>query len=133
MSSSEFRHYLEDLQRKVIEECHQEVESLAARYYCIDNYTGIQVIVPQDNPILSTPVYISSCFRGENCITVKRIICYPDGVSLGCRHMSECSNWYAIIDGIDIQIVDMIEVLQLVEIMNRLDGLSRYISVKYEY
>lgn len=127
-----FLQYLESLRRKVIKECHDEIESLAAHYYCVENYTSIQVTVPQDHPLLST-LYISSCFEGENCITVRRILCYPDRVSLGCRHLSECSNWYANISDADIQVIDMIRVLELIENMSHLGGFSRNISVKYGY
>ena len=117
-----------------IEECQKKIESLAAHYYCIDNgYKYIDFIIPQNNITLGTPLYISSCFKGEECIAVRRIICHPDGMSIGCILLSEYNNCYVVIDDDNIQTIDLIKVLELLEMMSKQKIANRYIRISYEY
>lgn len=132
MNSSEYRHKLDQIKGTVIQECKEAVEAIARRRYSIENgYQYIMLTFPLWNQSLGTPIYINSCFIGEDNILIRHIRCDQDGLSVGCHYIGEGHSWRADIAEECMHERDMIDILEVIEKMKSMENVSDYLHIKY--
>lgn len=131
MKSSEYRKKLDRIKETVIQECKEAVEAIARRRYSIENgYQYIMLTFPLWNQSLGTPIYINSCFIGEDNILIRHIRCDQDGLSVGCHYIGDVHTWKADIADVCMHERDMVNILELIEKMKFLGIVYEHIHVK---
>ena len=131
MKSSEYRKKLDRIKETVIQECKEAVEAIARRRYSIENgYQYIMLTFPLWNQSLGTPIYINSCFIGEDNILIRHIRCDQDGLSVGCHYIGDVHAWTAVIADVCMHERDMVNILELIEKMKFLGIVYEHIHVK---
>lgn len=131
MNSSEFRQKLDQIKGTVIQKCKEAIESIAQNKYSLTNgYQEIVLIIPLLDPILGTPIYVNSCFQGEDNILIRMITCSPDGLSVGCHYVGEDRSWRARISDACMHERDLINILEIIEKMRFMENVFDFIHVK---
>ena len=130
MNSIVFLRNLDLIKRSVIQDCKEAIESIASERYPVDNgYKKIIITFPLYDSDLCTPIYVNSCFDGEENILIRRITCSPDGISVGCHYIGEGQHWKANIADACMHERDMINILALIERMKCVGNVFEHLHV----
>lgn len=131
MNSNEYRKELDRIKGTVIQECKEAVEAIAKNKYSLEKgYKHIILTFPLYDSYLRTPIYINSCFDGEDNIIIRHIDCSLDGISVGCHYIGEGHNWKAEIVDTCMHERDMVNVLGLIERMACMENVYEHLHVK---
>lgn len=133
MKSVELLRDLNLLKESVIQECRHALESMVQAKYSLEHgYEQIVLTFPLYDPILGSPIYVNSCFDGEDNILIRSINCFPDGISVGCHYVDRKHSWRANICDVCMHVKDMICILELIEKMQKMNIVYDYLHVKFK-
>lgn len=131
MNSIELKKELDLLKGKVLQECRQALESIASERYPVEmGYKQIVLIFPIYDPDLPTPIYVNSCFQGEDTVLIRKINCSSEGLSVRCQYVGEGHTWRANIADVCMHERDMIDILELIESMRSTGNVYEHLHVK---
>ncbi len=132
MNSIEYRKELDLIKGRVIQDCKEALESIALRKYSLEKgYKHIIMTFPLWDQEINTPIYINSCFQGEDNILIRSINCSSDGISVGCHYIGEGHNWKANIAEVCMHERDMVNILDLIERMKGMENVFDFLHIKY--
>lgn len=132
MNSFEFKKELDLLKGAVIKECRKEIEAIASEKFPVEKgYKQIVLTFPLYDLNLCTPIFVNSCFDGEANILIRRINCFPEGMSVGCHYIDEKNGWKANIAEECMHEKDLINILALIERMRILGNVYEHLHVRY--